>query len=195
MGSNVPEGDGLYFSWGNVDGYPAGEGYDFSQVVYESTPGAAITSNLSLSQDAARANFGYPWRMPTSVEFKELYDNCTYEWTTLNGVYGVLFTSNLNGNTLFFPAAGSYNGTSLSGHGAVGKYWSSTYYDATSARRMTFNSSSVDPQFSDDRHYGFSVRAVLPGTPNRSIAPQTSVNEPKEEETPTTEEPKDDNQR
>lgn len=160
IGSAKPEGVGLYFSWGNTDGHATGSGYDFSQTVYDTTPAAAITANLSLSQDAARANLGTPWRMPTAAEFQELYDNCTSVWTTLNGVNGRLFTSNVNGNTLFFPAAGYYDGTSLGSRWSSGYYWSSTYYSATDARGLSFGSSGVNPQYYSNRHFGFSIRAV-----------------------------------
>ena len=161
MGAVYKEDSGLFFSWGNTEGHAEGSGYDFSQDTYDATTGAAITSDLSLSQDAARANLGAPWRMPTAAEFHELFDNCTCVWTTMNGVAGRLFTSNVNGNTLFFPAAGSYHGTSLSNRGSSGGYWSSTYNSATSARNLFFNSSGVYPQDSSYRCNGFSVRAVL----------------------------------
>lgn len=164
IGADAPEGYGDYFSWGNIDAHAEGSGYDFTQAVYNTTPGAAITGNLSLSQDAARANLGAPWRMPTAAEFQELYDNCTCVWTTLNGVNGYLFTSNVNGNTLFFPAAGNYSGTSLINRGLVGFYWSSTYYSATAARALRLNSLAVTPQNIVNRRYGFSVRAVISPT-------------------------------
>lgn len=152
---------GFYFSWGNTDAHAEGSGYDFSQEVYDATPAAAIDTDLSLSQDAARAKLGAPWRMPTSAEFKTLYDNCTSEWTTLNGVNGILFTSNVDGNTLFFPAAGYYNGTLLTSRGIRGHYWSSSYISATNARNLNFSNSDVNPQNSYGRRNGFSVRAVL----------------------------------
>ena len=152
---------GCYVSWGNTDVHAEGSGYDFSQEVYDETDAAAIATDLSLSQDAVRANLGAPWRMPTSAEFKALNDACTSVWTTLNGVNGRLFISNENGNALFFPAAGYYNGTSLSTRGSYGFYWSSTYNSATGARDLVFSSSGVDPQGSYGRSYGFSVRAVL----------------------------------
>lgn len=195
IGSAKPEGIGLYFSWGNTDGHAEGSGYDFSQAVYDTTPGKAITNNLSLSQDAARANLGAPWRMPTAAEFQELYDNCTYVWTTLNGVNGILFTSNVNGNTLFFPAAGFYNGTSLSNRGSRGGYWSSAYNSATSAHSLGFDSSSIDPQNDSGRRIGFSVRAVIDPNSNRSVVPPTPEDEPKDEETTIKDEPKDENER
>lgn len=152
---------GCYFSWGNTDAHAEGSGYNFSQGVYDATPAAAINTDLSLSQDAARALLGAPWRMPTSDEFKALYDNCTSEWTTLNGVNGILFTSNVDGNTLFIPASGYYDGTSLKGRGSAGDYWSSTYNSATNARSLLFDSSAVNPQRNNYRRFGFSVRAVL----------------------------------
>lgn len=170
IGARAPEDAGLYFSWGNLIGHAEGSGYDFSQAEYNTTPAAAIRDNLSLSQDAARANLGAPWRMPTAAEFQELFDNCTTQWTTLNGVNGLLFTSNVNGNTLFFPAAGRYNGTSLNYRGSVGYFWSSTYYSATDALLLHFTSSEVDPLYSRSRFDGFSVRAVAgPALLTRSV--------------------------
>lgn len=162
VGAEKPSDPGLYFSWGNIEGHAEGDGYDFSQEVYETTPAAAISANLSLSQDAARAVLGAPWRMPTADEFQELCDNCTYVWTTLNGVTGYLFTSNVNGNTLFLPAAGVYDGTTLVNRGSNGVYWSSTFYSDADARVLSFSSSIVNPRSNYPRRSGFSVRAVLP---------------------------------
>lgn len=162
MGAVNKEDSGLYFSWGNTEGHAADSGYDFSQDVYDTTPAAGITTDLSLSQDAARANLGAAWRMPTIAEVQELYDNCTCVWTTMNGVAGRLFTSNVNGHTIFFPAAGIYNGESLHYSGSSGYYWTSTFSSATNARGLNFNSSDVNPQdYNGHRRYGLSVRAVL----------------------------------
>lgn len=171
----------MYFSWGNLDGHAERSGYNFSQAVYDATPAAAITANLSLSQDAARANLGAPWRMPTAAEFQELYNNCTSVWTTLKGVNGLLFTSNVNGNTLFFPAAGYYNGTSLSSRGSNAGYWSSSYGSDTNARLLTFGSSTIYPQGYNSRRLGFSVRAVVdPGILTRSVISPVGSNLEKE---------------
>lgn len=161
VGAERPSDLGLYFSWGNVEGHRIDEGYDFSQDEYDTTPAAAITADLSLSEDAARANLGVPWRMPSANEFQELNDNCTSIWTTMDGVHGLLFTSNVNGNTLFLPAAGYYNGTSLNDRSSYGDYWSSTYNSLQGARRLRFSNESIDPQGSIYRYLGFSVRAVL----------------------------------
>lgn len=162
LGATVPESPGIYFSWGNTDGHPAGSEYNFSQTVYDETPGGAITEDLSLSQDAARANLGEPWRMPSEADFQELVDNCTSVWTSLNGMNGILFTSNVNGKTLFFPAAGVMNGTSNVNRGSVGYYWASTYYSVSNAHFLLFSDSNINPQDNHLRRDGLTVRAVRP---------------------------------
>lgn len=153
---------GLFFSWGNTEGHAEGSGYDFSEVVYDETPAASIAADISLEQDAARVNLGAPWRMPTGIEFQELIDNCTSIWTTHNGMVGYLFTSNVNGNSLFFPAAGYYNGRSLVAIENYGYYWSSTFESETRARGLDFTSLTINSRYSGYRRLGFSVRAVMP---------------------------------
>lgn len=161
VGAENKEDSGLYFSWGNTEGHAEGSGYHFSQAEYDTTPGAAITTDLSLTQDAARVNLGAPWRMPTAAEFQELNENCNYIWTTINGILGMLLTSKVNGNTLFFPAAGYYGHTAINGRGEYGYYWSSSYISATNARDFRFDSSDINPLYDSSRLYGFPVRAVL----------------------------------
>lgn len=195
MGATVPESAGLYFSWGNTNGHPAGAGYNFDQATYEETPGAAINTDLTLDEDAARANLGSPWRMPTADEFQELVVNCTSEWTTLNGVNGRLFTSNVNGKTLFFPASGFNNGKELQSRGVSGYSWSASIHSASDAFLLYVNSTHANARNNNNRRRGFTIRAVQDGTPNRSIVPPTHEDEPKDEETATVEEPKDSNER
>ena len=162
VGASTPYEHGLYFSWGNVEGHAEGSGYDFSDAVYAQTAGAALTGNIAVGNtyDMARHNMGAPSRLPTSGEFQELVNNCTSEWTDEDGVAGRRFTSNINGNSIFFPASGLYNDTTLYNRGSSGYYWSSTYYSETNARFLSFNSSEVNPTYNDNRRYGFTVRAV-----------------------------------
>lgn len=160
VGASAPAESGLFFSWGNTEGHAEGSGYDFSQEVYEETSAAQIDSDLNLQQDAAHVNLGAPWRMPTKEEFQELFDNCSSVWTTINGVNGRLFTSNANGRSVFFPAAGRYDGTTLNIRGTGGNYWSSSYNSETLAYYLGFNDSDVNPHYNNNRRFGFSVRAV-----------------------------------
>ena len=162
VGASTPYEHGLYFSWGNVTGHAEGSGYDFSDAVYAETDGAALTGNIPTnnSYDMARHNMGAPCRLPTSGEFQELVNNCTSEWTDEDGVAGRRFTSNINGNSIFFPASGLYDGTTLYDRGSNGLYWSSTYHSATHARHLSFSSSEVYPPNNNNRRRGFTVRAV-----------------------------------
>ena len=162
VGASTPYEHGLYFSWGNVTGHAEGSGYDFSDAVYAETAGAALTGNIPTNNtyDMARHNMGAPCRLPTVGEFQELNSNCDSEWTDEDGVAGRRFTSRVNGNSIFFPASGGYDGTSLYVRGSGGLYWSSSYISATNAYGLSFDSSNVDPASSRDRRCGFSVRAV-----------------------------------
>ena len=160
VGADAPEGFGLYFSWGNTEGHEEGSGYDFSDANYNASPGKQISGDIALSQDAANAYWGGDCRMPTRLEFQELYDNCDSAWVTENGVAGRRFTSKTNGNSIFFPAAGNYNGTSLRSRGSYGYYWSASRFSGSNGYYLYFNSGGVTPQDYIDRRYGFSVRAV-----------------------------------
>ena len=167
IGAKTPEDNGLYFSWGNVDGHEKDSGYDFGESndgPYASTSGASLTGDIPVNStyDAARANLGGSWRMPTKDEFAELFNTeyTTNEWVTQNGINGLRVTSNINGNSVFFPAAGRYYGTTLYVEGASGDYWSSSLYSQTDAYNLLFDSSDVIPQYGNYRFYGFTVRAV-----------------------------------
>ena len=162
IGATTPYEHGLYFSWGNVIGHAEGSGYDFSDAVYAETPGAALTGNIPVNgtYDLARHNMGAPCRLPTVGEFQELNSNCDSEWTDEDGVAGRRFTSRINGNSIFFPASGYYDGTSLNDRGSYGGYWSSSYLSATGAYLLSFNSTNVNPAGSSYRRYGFTARAV-----------------------------------
>ena len=165
VGASTPYEDGLYFSWGNITGHTGDDGYDFgtsNDGPYASTDGAALTGNIPTNgtYDAARHNMGAPWRMPTVGEFQELNSNCTSEWTDEDGVAGRRFTSNINGNSIFFPASGNRNGTGLDYRGSIGYYWSASLYSQTGGFYLNFYSGGVSPAYYYSRFNGFSVRAV-----------------------------------
>ena len=131
--------------------------------------GAKCEEDCGLLMDFDTANaieFLDGWHLPTKEDFQELYDNCTSKWTSINGTPGRMFTSKINGNSIFLPAAGwswfddDEHGTTLTYRGALGVYWSSSYNSATSAYSLYFNSSTVNPQFNVNRRDGFTVRAV-----------------------------------
>ena len=160
VGAKLPEDTGLYFSWGNTDGHEAGKDYDFDDDTYDDTPGAEVDGDIDLAHDAARANLGEPWQMPTKDQFKELVDNCECEVCTLNGYRGRRFTSKINGNSIFMPFSGYIYRTGLYGRGSHGHYWSASLYSAAYGYYLYFLSGYVDPANDSARFVGFSVRAV-----------------------------------
>ena len=115
---------------------------------------------LAKEYDAARANMGGDWRMPTQTEWQELLNNTTNEWTQVNGVNGRKFTAS-NGNSIFIPAAGECHNGSVNNVGISGGVWSSSLYasDPRSAWSLRFASGSCGVQV-DNRYNGRSVRGV-----------------------------------
>jgi hypothetical protein len=101
--------------------------------------------------------------MPTIEELKELRDtrNCTWTWTTQNGVKGYKVTSVVNGNSIFLPAAGYRAGVYLRYDGSSGHYWTSSLYTSENnyAYSLNFFSSSAT-SCNEYRYTGRSVRAV-----------------------------------
>ena len=89
----------------------------------------ALKTVLDPEDDAAHVNWGGSWRMPTKAELYELRTNCTWTWTTINGIKGYKVQSNKSGYTdrwIFLPAAGCRSGTFLRSVGSYGLYWSSS---------------------------------------------------------------------
>ena len=175
VGASKAEEYGSYFAWGetttkdtyNWSTYKWCNGSETTLTKYcnnSSYGNNGFTDNktqLELSDDAARANWGGSWRMPTDAEWSELINNCTWTWTTQYGEYGKNVTSKINGNSIFLPAAGYRNGSSLSGAGSYGYYWSSSL-DTDNPRYawgVDFSSSTVYRYY---RYYGRSVRPVCP---------------------------------
>lgn len=148
--------------WKQVNKYQVNDGqtdccwYDGSTFIGDGE------STLLPADDAARANWGGEWSMPTYDDMVELLDNTTNEWVTVNGVIGCRFTSTKNGNSIFLPAAGVRLCASLYFRSETGFYWSASVYPSYSysARFLYFISGSADA-YDYNRFHGFSVRPVL----------------------------------
>ena len=186
LGASAPEEYGDYYAWGETEPYYSSlspltwkdgksAGYDWTSYkwcdgTYNTQTKYCTNSNygtvdnktvLEQDDDVAHFKLGGSWRMPTDEEWTELRDNCTWTWTTQNGVDGSLVTSNVNGNSIFLPAAGYRVYTSLSSAGSYGYYWSSSLntdkpFDAW---EVYFDSNSVH-RYSYYHYSGQSVRPV-----------------------------------
>ena len=163
IGADAPEDYGEYFAWGettpkSVYNWGTYQLYDGSNVTrYTGSDGL---TTLLPEDDAAVANWGGGWRMPTIEEWQELVQNTTVTWDTVNDVNGRLFTAS-NGNSLFIPAAGYYYASTLELAAWRGLYWSSSLYmnNTDGARNFYFNSEGY-LLFNFGRCLGQSVRPV-----------------------------------
>lgn len=172
VGATAPEEYGDYFAWGETE---PKEVYDWSTYKWCNGRNDSMTkyctnssygtvdnkTELDPEDDAATANWGGDWRMPTLEQIKELYNNTAHESYTLNGVSGRRFTGT-NGNSIFLPFAGYRWDLGLYDAGSDGGYWSSTlsgFWGQCYASGLEVDSSDAY-LVSGYRGYGKSVRPV-----------------------------------
>lgn len=177
VGADKPEDEGLLFQFGRVDGYKyVDNNNQFTTDDLTTTSGKIYKENeiLDLADDAAHVHMGGKWRMPTGSynlpeeyegEWGELLNNTTHDVVTVNGVQGMLFTSNINGHQLFIPFTQGYwwNGNWVNWNRSFAFMWSSQVLDFSvdSAYKLYCNSSGdVDIDY-DNRSSAFSVRGVF----------------------------------
>ena len=180
VGANSPEEYGDYFAWGETttkgtydwSTYKHCKGTDDTMTKYCTSSDYGTVDNkteLEPSDDAATANWGRNWQMPSREQFKELINSSyttTTTWTTMNGVKGWKITSKIHGNSIFLPAAGYRDDTTLYDAVRYGSYWSrslSTSYSCSAYvlnfNVLSFGSSSIVTSY-NLRYYGRSVRPV-----------------------------------
>ena len=161
VGANRPEDYGGYYAWGETKTKST---YDWSTYVHcDGTSDTChdLGSNIAgTSYDAATANWGAPWKMPTLDQCEELEEKTTSVWTTQNGVKGRLFTGS-NGCCIFLPAAGVRWHDELQHAGSDGFFFSSSLYESNPyfARFLYFYSGTVITM-TYERYLGMSVRPV-----------------------------------
>ena len=185
VGATKPTEFGNYFAWGETEPKDV---YDWNTYKYAKVsltedvlqkwqldtltkyntgkeyPGTIDDFTTLLPEDdAATANWGGEWRMPTNEELKELTENCEFNWTEINGVSGTKFTAK-NGNFVFFPAAGyRYNSRIINSVGINGVYWSSSLFEEEDddAYRFMLSTKSGYSFAPIERRNGLSVRPVV----------------------------------
>ena len=173
VGVTTTKGYGDYFAWGEIQtkSYYAWSTYkyckgDFNQLTKYCASSSygynGFTDTLTILQpgdDAAAIIWGSGWRMPTVVEWEELYLNTTSTFTTRDNVKGRLFTAS-NGQSLFLPLAGVRWQDNLDGVGLIGDYWSS-FANASTAPYFAIDTGRYCAGIAyGNRSDGFSVRAV-----------------------------------
>ncbi len=170
VGAKTPSGFGSYFAWGETK---TKQFFSWNTYTWSKGDSPSLTkystldrrTQLALSDDAARANMGGDWRMPTVDEYDELIDNCKWEWTNKDGVNGYKVTSKKNGNSIFLPITGFRFYGDVQFRAINGIYWTSSLYTANPYKAwcLEFNFSDVKVHYGDltsNRFSGRCIRAV-----------------------------------
>lgn len=178
IGASKPEEYGDYYAWGetetkstcswaNYKFRASGDSPDnikFNKYSTDRNYGINdCRSGLELEDDVANVRWGGKWRIPTEKERDELYNNCSWTWTSVNGINGYLVKSRKPGFTdrsIFLPAAGFIDDTGIHHENTFGAYWSSTLVtDCRYVWYLNFDSDKVQ-MYGSLRCYGFSIRPV-----------------------------------
>lgn len=181
VGASSPEEKGDYFSWGETQSkteyswstYKWCDGTENKITKYQKYGWSTSGNNeitLYASDDAAYANWGRNWRMPTNKQMLELITNCTWTDVYVKGWPVKKVTSKINGNIIYIPYAGRNGNISFNG-----EYWTSTYAPyrestgdyseqnkTASCLNFTTSSVQISNQNGNLRYVGMSVRAVCP---------------------------------
>ena len=184
---NIKDADGneLYFAWGETRGYTteqvgrSEEGkitfteddYEFGTEKtlkkYSETDGLIV---LEPKDDAATINWGEEWKIPTKEQIDEMTANTQWEWTEIDSVRGVKFTSTVENHTdkfIFFPAAGFADDGNSWNVGTGSCWWSASLKEGRSYRSYVWlyfdsaeNPGLVPAKFTVTRNFGCSIRPV-----------------------------------
>lgn len=112
------------------------------------------------ASDVAYNAYGGRATLPSADDFRELFTNCTKEWTSVDGVNGYRFTGP-NGNSIFLPAAGSRTVNDITGEGIDGNYATGSIVGEGSKFAVAYNfSSSTSGKINAPVYQGLSARAV-----------------------------------
>jgi hypothetical protein len=157
VGAKSPKEHGHYFAWGETS--PKNEYAEENSLTYD----VAMTDiSGNALYDAATANWGDKWRMPTEDDCNELTEACDWIFGSFHGTNGYKVVGP-NGNSIYLPAAGWRNCTnngSLYSVDSCGNYWSSTSTHSIKADNLFIFSKGV-AIISSERCQGLSVRLVM----------------------------------
>ena len=178
VGANSETDYGLYFAFGETNGYNrftngdrtfdrrnykfSNKSFIYNFTKYNNTDGKKV---LDLCDDAAYIHMGGKWHMPTDEQIRELIKNTENIWVTdynNSGVNGRLFTSKRNGEKLFFPACGLLFAEGYNGLNKFGYFWSNSVdnYRSDCGRDLLFGTVIIFNSIGN-RTLGLCVRGVF----------------------------------
>lgn len=202
VGATKPEEVGNHYAWGETVPQENTE-YDWSSYKYCNDSSTSLMTEtltkycneafwgyegftdmlteLEETDDAAFMNWGEGWRTPTSAQMTELYTECTWTWTSVNGVEGYLVESKENLNYIFLPVTGMYSWGELlsTDHGV---YWTRSLYPGTptDGSYLSFYQYQIDNATGTRRCLGMCVRPVRASTgsvPSNKMVQSITLNE------------------
>ena len=175
IGATSPEQAGDYFAWAET-----GAKDSYTWTTYKYCNGSHLTLNrytldkehadnkmidstkiMKSEDDVARQIMGDNWKVPTRAQYLELISTCDYKCCKLNNVWGYLFTSKKNGNSIFLPLAGLRDMEDLLHNGTYGFYWSNELYSTTDAYILNLarDTNPVHTKY-QERDMGLPIRPV-----------------------------------
>lgn len=167
LGAESPEEYGNYYAWGETRPKSDYEEKNYSYYDNNIKQYIDIGEDIAGTEyDAATANWGSDWRMPTKEQMRELVDNCTWEWTQINGINGYKITGT-NGNSIFLPAAG-FNNISISKNEQL-LYWTSSESSDGIAFQLHVYGAEIHTA-GNNKYWGCSIRPVT-SNPNAGGTP------------------------
>jgi hypothetical protein len=156
VGASAPQQYGGFFMWGETQ--PKTE-FKRRTIDPYGPRYSAIEGNPE--KDAATANWGASWRMPTIKEIRELEQNCRQEDAVMNGVRGVKFVSRTNFNFIFIPYAGYRIDKKSENEGLRSYIWSSTPKKEATIRAHYYYFTPSTLGNSEEYHWmGYNIRPV-----------------------------------
>lgn len=168
IGASTPEEYGTYYAWG-ADRFMTSTKMSDYPGYWPYTPLNTYKSySGDTDYDTATQVLGGKWITPDQDDWVELINNSDVEWTTQNGVNGMLVTGP-NGKSIFLPAAGYYS-PGLAGYkekGEYGRYWSSELKAAdqpsnSKAANFKFYNNLNNMALEDQYYYmGCPVRPIM----------------------------------
>lgn len=178
VGATRPAEYGNHYAWGEVEPkeryewtnykYSDGNDEDFTKYTTLMTPTRKPDNKVLLEadDDAAHANWGGTWRMPTREECSELLKKCTWELQTVDGTDGYKVSSTTNGNSIFLPFAGFKSKTSSFMTGRAFTYISASLNEEDVASAWGIEYYATQPALAScSRDRGHSVRPVCTAAP------------------------------
>lgn len=175
IGATVPEECGNYYSWGEIIFKNIYNEYTYTLSKFVSNNNLSLRFKyfkkynivdkkykLDLTDDVANIELGKNWHIPTTKEWKELYENCTWKWIPKSDkIAGMIITSNINKNSIFLPAAGYGFFDRIQVKNMCGHYWSNRLEGISQNAQFMFFNTFGKEITSGVRQYGRSIRPVI----------------------------------